>query len=173
MGNDVADEVRMKLLCQISSIKPLHSTRRAKPNPAINKSEKSSSLVKSFPMKLYELLSRVDKEGINAIISWQPHGLCFVIRAPERFVEEVIPRYFKQTKLSSFQRQLNVYDFSRISSGPDRGGYYHKLFLRGRYQLCKSISRRPLKKDHFKLNVGMENNQVQKLEAYGRGLDIS
>lgn len=38
--------------------------------------------------------------------------------------------------MTSFRRQLAVYGFSRITYGPDRGGYYHENFLRGRRLLC-------------------------------------
>lgn len=43
--------------------------------------------------------------------------------------------------MSSFQRQLNLYGFVRITSGPDEGGYYHELFLRGRPKLCSYMRR--------------------------------
>eukprot|EP00543_Licmophora_paradoxa_P013874 CAMPEP_0202475280 /NCGR_PEP_ID=MMETSP1360-20130828/92815_1 /ASSEMBLY_ACC=CAM_ASM_000848 /TAXON_ID=515479 /ORGANISM="Licmophora paradoxa, Strain CCMP2313" /LENGTH=473 /DNA_ID=CAMNT_0049102429 /DNA_START=26 /DNA_END=1447 /DNA_ORIENTATION=+ len=43
--------------------------------------------------------------------------------------------------MTSFQRQLNLYDFNRFSRGPDRNGYYHEYFLRARPHLLKHITR--------------------------------
>jgi hypothetical protein len=66
-----------------------------------------------------------------------------VVHKPDRFVKEVMPKYFKQSKLASFRRQLNLYGFSRLI-GPgnlDQGGYHHELFLRGRSDLSKLILR--------------------------------
>ena len=71
----------------------------------------------------------------------QPHGRCFVVHKPKEFVVEVMPTYFHQSKLTSFQRQLNLYGFTRITRGPDRGGYYHELFLRHKMFLCKTMVR--------------------------------
>ena len=50
-------------------------------------------------------------------------------------------RYFESSKFSSFQRQLNLYGFSRLSLGEDRGGYYHEYFLRGRPDLLTNLKR--------------------------------
>lgn len=95
-----------------------------------------------FPVKLHNLL----QENLHdKIISWQPHGRCFLLRRPKEFVTEVMPLYFKQSKLTSFQRQLNLYGFSRLTSGSDKGGYYHELFLRGKDQLCTSMIRMRIK----------------------------
>ena len=52
-----------------------------------------------------------------------------------------MPKHFRQSKLTSFQRQLNLYGFSRLTSGKDRGGYYHELFLRNKLFLCQSMTR--------------------------------
>jgi hypothetical protein len=52
-----------------------------------------------------------------------------------------INRYFSQTKLTSFQRQVNLYGFRRLTTGSDRNGYYHELFLRGRPDLLKRMTR--------------------------------
>jgi len=51
-------------------------------------------------------------------------------------------RWFRQHHYQSFQRQLNIYGFRRIKSGPDKGCYYHPLFLRSRPDLCKHIQRK-------------------------------
>lgn len=50
-------------------------------------------------------------------------------------------RWFRQTKYSSFQRQLNIYEFKRISTGPDKNGYYHLSFQRGKFDLLPRIKR--------------------------------
>jgi len=52
-----------------------------------------------------------------------------------------MPTFFRQSKLTSFQRQLNLYGFSRITAGRDRGGYYHELFLRNKLFLCQNMTR--------------------------------
>jgi hypothetical protein len=51
------------------------------------------------------------------------------------------PHYFKLSKIASFQRQLNLYGFQRLTRGRDRGGYYHELFLRGSMFLAHNIHR--------------------------------
>jgi hypothetical protein len=95
-----------------------------------------------FPEKLHLMLSTVNRDDI---VSWQPHGRCFVVHNAKAFVNEVMPTYFRQTKLTSFQRQLNLYGFCRLTSGRDRGGYYHELFLRNRPFLCKRMMRTRIK----------------------------
>ena len=41
----------------------------------------------------------------------------------------------------SFTRQLNLYNFQRIVEGPERDGYRHEFFVRGRPLLCSRINR--------------------------------
>lgn len=91
----------------------------------------------AFPMKLHRLLEQIEQDGYGSIISWQPHGRAFLIRDPSLFLQVILPRYFpKVSKLTSIQRQLNLYGFERLTrDGPDEGAYYHEAFLRGRPSL--------------------------------------
>ena len=93
-----------------------------------------------FPLKLHEMLENAQADGHEHIVSWQPHGRCVVVHKPKEFVE-LLPHYFKLSKIASFQRQLNLYGFQRLTRGRDRGGYYHELFLKGRTFLAHNIHR--------------------------------
>ncbi|KAL7574126.1 hypothetical protein ACA910_014812 [Epithemia clementina (nom. ined.)] len=96
-----------------------------------------------FPLKLYEMLDQIDRhEDESNIVSWQPHGRCFVIHNAQQFRDALLPRYFpKLSKVTSFQRQLNLYGFQRITQGLDKGSYYHECFLRGKPYLAYEIQR--------------------------------
>ena len=98
-----------------------------------------------FPVKLHDMLDEIERDGHADVVSWQPHGRCFVVRKPEAFVNRIMPAYFKQSKFPSFQRQLNLYGFQRITKGPDKGGYYNELFLRGKTFLAHRITRMRVK----------------------------
>lgn len=91
-----------------------------------------------FPYKLYKIL---ESREFDDIISWQPNGRSFILHDTQGFVDSVMPKYFKQSKFRSFQRQLNLYEFERIIFGPDTGGYFHPKFLRDHPELCKSMTR--------------------------------
>jgi len=115
-----------------------------------------------FPVKLHRLIEHAEAAGLTDIVGWQPHGRCFVIRDPDAFCQELLPRYvanlrilplvwhtclvrfFRQTKFASFRRQLNLYGFSRLTQGPDVRGYYHELFLRGMESMAYRIARLPI-----------------------------
>jgi hypothetical protein len=104
----------------------------------------------AFPMKLHAMLDQIEQDGLGHVISWQPHGRCFVVHKPKEFVDTVLPQYFKQSKMTSFQRQLNLYGFQRLTRGNDATGYYHELFLRGKTFLCKQMTRTKVKGTGYK-----------------------
>lgn len=99
-----------------------------------------------FPTILYTMLNDMKKFGTEHIASWRPHGRAFAIYDQGAFEKTIIPKYFRQSKMSSFSRQLNAYGFVRmVNPGPDQGAYYHELFLRGRVDLCMTITRNQAK----------------------------
>lgn len=71
--------------------------------------------------------------------------LRFRIHKPKEFTRDIMPKYFQMSSFSSFQRQLNLYDFQRITEGPERDAYYHEMFVRGNPVLCTRIRRNKVK----------------------------
>lgn len=58
-----------------------------------------------FPRKLYQILCETDP----AIISWDEDGTSWHIANYEEYIEGVMPLFYRHNKLTSFQRQLNLY----------------------------------------------------------------
>lgn len=84
--------------------------------------------------------------SISSNLRRQSHGRCFIVHNPQEFEENVLPLFFRQSKITSFQRQLNIYGFQRLTAvGPDQNCYYHELFLRHRLFLCERIGRNAIK----------------------------
>jgi hypothetical protein len=104
----------------------------------------------SFPTKLHQMLDQIEMDGYAHVISWQGHGRAFLVHDPHEFASHIMPKYFKHTKLTSFQRQLNLYGFCRLTKGPDARAYYHELFLRGMPFLCRKMSRVKVKGTGYK-----------------------
>lgn len=94
-----------------------------------------------FPLKLQRILDKLEAEGNTNILSWLPHGRAFIVHETDRFVREVLPQYFNQSKYSSFQRQCHMYHFTRITQGRDKGAYHHPNFQRGKPELSMTMQR--------------------------------
>jgi len=89
-----------------------------------------------FPHKLYRLLEEMEKDGKADIISWLPHGRAFVVHKPEKFVDEILGKYFHgQTKWGSFSRQLQLYGFLRYVCG-----VHLVLFVVLHFRSCTNIN---------------------------------
>lgn len=98
-------------------------------------------VIEPFPEKLHRLLTEVEAAGRSDVISFVASGRAFAIHKPDKFFKEIVPLYFRQSRLSSFKRQLNLYGFELINTGPARGGYYHELFVKDRPELCRRMRR--------------------------------
>jgi hypothetical protein len=46
----------------------------------------------SFPVKLHHMLTSVEEECNQGIVSWQPHGRAFLVFDIEAFVNDVLPK---------------------------------------------------------------------------------
>jgi hypothetical protein len=45
----------------------------------------------NFPIKLHYMLLELQRDGLDHIVSWQPHGRCFVVHKQKEFVEHILP----------------------------------------------------------------------------------
>ena len=69
-----------------------------------------------FPMKLHQLLHDAETNGNSHIVSWIPSkeedGTTtyqgFQVHQPDKFTKTIMPNYFKQTRFTSFTRQVRV-----------------------------------------------------------------
>jgi hypothetical protein len=80
--------------------------------------------VQKFPVKLYAILAQKE---FSDIITWMPHGRSWKVLKPNLFESLVMPLFFEYSNYHSFNRLVNAWSFRRISSGPDRGSYYHEV----------------------------------------------
>ena len=93
------------------------------PAPSRNSSE-TSIRVQKFPVKLYAILAQKE---FHDIITWMPHGRSWKVLKPNIFESMVMPLFFEYSNYHSFNRLVNAWSFRRVSSGPDRGSYYHEV----------------------------------------------
>jgi len=93
-----------------------------------------------FRLWLSQLMEILDNEDHADVISWLPHGQGFMIYKKKAFEINVMSRYFKQAKFTSFTRKLNRWGFTRVTRGPETGAYYHKFFKRDQNRLCLQMT---------------------------------
>jgi HSF-type DNA-binding len=129
---------------------PMAAPHTAQPRPVVTPPSTTGVVALSqhnntllFPWKLHEMLVATERAGQDSIVSWVPDGKAFKVHNSAEFVKTVMPCHFKQTKYKSFQRQLNLWGFKRITRSGDasKGAYSHPFFLKGQKSLCKQLCR--------------------------------
>jgi len=100
-----------------------------------------SGFVKTFPQRLFELLESVEDDSSSLSIKWSPSGDAFMIVDQAAFVDQLLPKFFKRTKFTSFKGKLYRWGFRRVSKGANAGSYFHKLFLKDNPTLCLHMRR--------------------------------
>ncbi|XP_076270323.1 heat shock factor isoform X2 [Rhynchophorus ferrugineus] len=97
----------------------------------------------NVPLFIKKLWKMVNDDNAEDIISWNNNGDGFVIHDQLNFVSKTLPKYFKHNHLSSFVRQLNLYDFHKIQNvDKDEFQFSHPFFMRDVPQLLPLIKRK-------------------------------
>jgi len=120
--------------------------------------------VPTFIRKTYEILEEC---RFPEIIDWNYEGLALVIKKPSDFCQKVLPLYFKHNNLTSFIRQLNMYNFHKRRTQDVDHIYCHELFQRGKKDLLKDIRR---KNNEHSLTI---QKSMEKLETIRNSSDSS
>jgi hypothetical protein len=118
---------------------PPISTKRSKKHK-----QRKSGITNAFPSRLHDLLKvSTGNKRMRQVISWHPDGYsCFRVHNKVAFTRDIQPKYFKQSKYTSFRRQLNLWEFQRISDDDDTNGYYtHPSFLKHDRSRCFEMKR--------------------------------
>ena len=64
-----------------------------------------------------ELLQHSEQQSEGFCIGWMPDGKSFVIRNQKELTSEVLPKFFRASKFSSFTRKLYRWQFRQINRG--------------------------------------------------------
>lgn len=83
--------------------------------------KKIESKQDKFLLKLYEILS---KEEYSEIIHWSQNGSYIIIANAHLLEQKILPIYFNHQNYSSFVRQLNMYNFHKIRTDPNKPEQY-------------------------------------------------
>jgi hypothetical protein len=67
--------------------------------------------------QLMNLMKFAQKKGENYCVTWLTDGKSFVISNPDEFTRQILPKYFKATKFSSFTRKLYRWGFRQVNRG--------------------------------------------------------
>jgi len=94
---------------------------------------------RSLPRFLINLWTMLNDESINSII-WSGIN-SFVVTSREALSRDVLPKFFKHNRLSSFTRQLHMYQFEKVK---DKGTleWKHVYLNRGNPNLLCNIHRK-------------------------------
>lgn len=80
---------------------------------------------------------------VQEAIQWTPDGDAFVVSSISTCEKDILPRFFKQSKFSSFVRKLNRWGFKQLSKGETSSRivlFQHPLFKRGEIEMCMRMS---------------------------------
>lgn len=113
-----------------------------------------------------KLFSLVDTPEYSNFIRWSEEhkGNAIEVIEPVQFSQEILPKIFKHSNITSFIRQLNIYGFHKLES-KEGLCFKHEFFRRGHPELLDRIKRRKGKKDiQQHQNIFMNETAVKKDE---------
>ena len=110
-----------------------------------------------FIHRLYDIL---EDASYSHIVSWTTEGDGIHIKDCDLFMEQIVPKYFKHSKISSFFRQMNMYYFKLVKSIKPNGKLFtNPQFIRGKRELLNQI---PHRMQEYRRNAKLRMKMAQK-----------
>merc|ERR1719173_252219 len=94
---------------------------------------------RTLPRFLVNLWTMLNDESIKCI-NWSGVN-SFVVSSREALSRNVLPKFFKHNRLTSFTRQLQSYQFEKLK-GKGKLEWTHAYLSRGNYNLFHKIQRK-------------------------------
>uniref|UniRef100_M4BVB0 HSF-type DNA-binding domain-containing protein n=1 Tax=Hyaloperonospora arabidopsidis (strain Emoy2) TaxID=559515 RepID=M4BVB0_HYAAE len=133
---------------QTLKLQPLPSSCSMEEGPLITKHADGAAVptikrrnvgVPKFLRFLFQILEEEDP----VIITWSHEGTAFQINQPDDLATQILPKYFKHNKVSSFQRQLNYFGFKKwTKTQTNICTFSHPFFYRADKDKMKLIKRK-------------------------------
>jgi len=141
-------------------VRPTFSGARTPRTVALKRKQHTAR--SSVPRFLVNLWTMLNDERIKCI-TWSGIN-SFVITCRETLRRDVLPRFFKHNRVSSFTRQLNMYQFEKAKD-KETLEWTHVYLYRGNFNLLSKIRRKHSNEDpKVQLAVQELVNKVQDQE---------
>lgn len=109
------------------STKGISSRKRSRSTSEDSTNSEASSKGRKLP-NFVTSLRKIINETSNNIVSWSKDGTKFFVYDKDYFTKNIQCKYFSSTSFSSFVRQLNFYQFKKVTE-IDENGTANKLKL--------------------------------------------
>eukprot|EP01083_Nonionella_stella_P281449 957628_1 len=97
---------------------------------------------KTLPRFLQHIWTMLHDSTLKNIISWhETMPNAFVVKKQNAFCQEILPKYFKHNKFTSFVRQLNMYQFHKLRDEKPMT-WSHPYLHKNKYSQLQFIQRR-------------------------------
>ena len=93
----------------------------------------SNNKPQSLPITLMNLLTN---DEYHEILSFLPHGKCFLIKQTKEFTKKLMQQHFHLSKFGSFVSRLQRWGFAHLQDSilPGQHAFYHPLFQKGKWE---------------------------------------
>jgi hypothetical protein len=115
---------------------------------------------------LYNMLIEENK----SIISWMYDNESIIIYNKDLFIEKILPKYFRHSKIASFNRQLNNYGF-KINNKGNTIIFNNIYFRKNNPELLNKIKRKGTYLKNTNTLEKKENNEIDLIINYFDNFD--
>merc|ERR1712228_892315 len=111
-------------------------------NNNANQKNKGQNDDKALPRFLQHIWTMLHDSSLNHIISWHSTlNHAFVVHKQNLFCQQILPKFFKHNKFTSFVRQLNMYQFHKLRDEKPMT-WSHIYLEKNKYSQLQFIQRR-------------------------------